>query len=129
MLELGFAGFLLAHGGIHASFLAPRPPAKEGGPAWPFEVTHSWLLTPLGLSARVLRSLAIALVALTLCGYALAALGILGFLSSDLTAIAVTVASLSSILLLFLFFHPWLIVGVAIDLALIWIAMTRVLPA
>jgi hypothetical protein len=125
MLEIGFAGLLLAHAGIHASFLAPRPPAQPGAPAWPFDATRSWLLSPLGINARTLRILGLALVGLTLAGYALAALGVVGLLPAAVTAPSVMVASLASLALLGVFFHPWLVVGVLIDIVLVWVALTR----
>lgn len=71
--RLVVAGLLLAHAAIHAAFVAPRPPATAGGPAWPFDLGHSWILGPLGLDAEVGRVLGLALIAVTLGGFALAA--------------------------------------------------------
>ena|SRR5690349_14386985 len=129
MLELGFAGFLLAHAGVHASFLAPRPPAKEGAPAWPFDSSRSWLLTPLGVGAHALRLLVLALVAVTIGGYALCAIGILGLLPAELATASLVLASTASLGLLAIFFHPWLIIGVLIDAALVFVALTGTLSA
>jgi hypothetical protein len=120
MTRLLFAAFLLAHGAIHAAFISPRPPATAGGPAWPFDLGHSWVLAPLGLDPGVGRLLGVALVALTLGGFALAALSALGIGPAGLWPTAVTIGAIASIALLALFFHPWLVLGVAIDLVLLW---------
>lgn len=118
--RLLFAAFLLAHGGIHASFLAPRPPATPSGPAWPFELSRSWALTPLGVQAKTTRLLGTALVAVTIAAFALSALATAGFIPADVWGPATAAGALSSIALLVLFFHPWLVLGVAIDLGLLW---------
>jgi hypothetical protein len=118
--RLLFAGFLLAHGAIHASFLSPRPPATAGGPAWPFELTRSWVLTPLGVQPETARLLGMALVAATFGAFALAALAATGLLPSELSGPSTGVGAVASLALLVLFFHPWLVLGLAIDLGLLW---------
>jgi hypothetical protein len=120
MTRLLLAAFLLAHAAIHAGFVSPRPPATAGSPAWPFELGRSWILGPLGLDSGFGRTLGLALVALTLGGFALAALAALGLLPAGLWPVAVTIGALASIAVLAVFFHPWLVLGVAIDLALLW---------
>ncbi len=116
------AGFLFAHGLIHASFLAARPPATAGGPSWPFELDRSWLLSPLGMRADTTRGLGMALTAATIAGFALAALVALGILPASLWAVGIGVGAVSSLALLGLFYRPWLTLGVAIDLVLLWAA-------
>lgn len=113
------AGFLLAHGLIHASFLAPRPAATAGGPAWPFDLGRSWALTPLGLDSATTSVLGMALIAATIAGFGLAAVAALG-VAPGLWPVGVAVGGVASILLLGLFFHPWLALGVVIDLVLLW---------
>lgn len=76
--RLILTAFILAHTLIHVAFLGPRPPATAGGPPWPFELGHSWILDPQ------------------------------------------PVGSVGSLALLLSYFHPWLLLGVAIDLGLIW---------
>lgn len=121
MIKLLVAAFLLAHAGIHASFVSPRPPATAGGPQWPFDLAHSWLLTPLGAGAELTRVVGIALLALTVAGYAFAALSAIGIAPQGLWVPAVVVGSVASIGLLGVFFHPWLVLGLAIDVVLIWV--------
>ncbi len=60
---------------------------------------------------------------MTLAGYGLAALATLGLLPSWTWDPAVALGSLASLALLVLCFHPWLVVGVAIDLLLLWVAL------
>jgi hypothetical protein len=118
--KLIVAAFLLAHAGIHASFMAPRPPATASGPAWPFELSRSWILGPLGLGGDAARLLGIALVAVTIGGFALAALTAVGIAPVGLWVPAIVAGAVSSVALIGIFFHPWLVLGIAIDTVLIW---------
>lgn len=114
------AAFLLAHGALHASFLAPPPPAAPGGPTWPFDLASSWLLSPFGVPDTALRLLGIALIAVTIAAFGLAALAALGVLPSTLFVPATAAGAIASLALLIVFFHPWLVIGVAIDVGLLW---------
>ena len=120
MQTLIVAGFLVAHALIHASFLSPRPPATASGPQWPFELNHSWLLTPAGIGEGTLRSLGVALLALVLAGYAGAALATIGIAPAAAFVPGIAVGSVASAVMLAMFFHPWLVLGFAIDGALLW---------
>ena len=120
LLRLLVAGFLLAHAAIHAGFISARPPATAGGPAWPFELGHSWLLSPLGMGPDALRLVGLALFAALLGGYALAAIGAVGWLPSGAWVAGVVIGSAASLAMLVAFFHPWLALGVLIDLVLLW---------
>jgi hypothetical protein len=60
-----------------------------------------------------------ALVAVTIGGLVLAGTAVLGFVPGAIGTAAVMVGAIGSLALLLLFFHPWLVLGVAIDLALI----------
>ncbi|NJD29360.1 MAG: hypothetical protein FIA92_13820 [Chloroflexi bacterium] len=123
MTKLLVAAFLLAHGAIHAAFIGPRPPATAGGPAWPFELARSWLLTPAGFDADITRALGLALTAATLGGFALAALAVVGVLPIGVWFPTLFLGTVASIALLVLFFHPWLALGLVIDLGLLWLAL------
>jgi hypothetical protein len=120
LTKLTIAAFLLAHAGIHTGFVSPRPSAAAGGPAWPFDLTGSWLLTRLGVDGEIPRLLAITLIAATIGGYALAALAAAGVAPNVVWGPALLTGSLASIALLGVFFHPWLVVGFAIDAVLLW---------
>lgn len=121
--RLVIAGLLLAHGLIHVAFLAPRPPVTAGGPAWPFELGHSWLLGRLGVGSEATRLVGTALVAATLAGFALAALAAAGIGPGGLWSGALALGAVASLGLLTLYFHPWLALGVAIDLVVLWAAL------
>lgn len=120
LVRLVIAGFLLAHGAIHVGFVSPRAPATTGGPSWPFDLGRSWVLTPLGFDPELVRRVGTALVAATTASFALAALAAVAPLPAVLWAAAVSLGAAASIGLLALFFHPWLVLGVGVDLALLW---------
>jgi hypothetical protein len=123
LTRLSLAAFLLAHAAIHVAFVSPRPPATAGGPAWPFELGRSWILGPLGIEPELGRTLGVALVAVTFVGFAMAALAAAGVAPAGLWSVAVTIGAIASIAVLAVFFHPWLVLGVGIDLALLWAAL------
>jgi hypothetical protein len=114
------AGFLLAHAAIHVGFIAPPPPATAGGSKWPFATDQASLVTRLGLDPALVRGLATTLVAVTIAGYLLAALSALGVLPSAIWPMAIAIGSVASLGLLAACFHPWLLLGVVIDVALLW---------
>jgi hypothetical protein len=118
--RLILTAFILAHALIHVAFLGPRPPATAGGPPWPFDLGHSWILDPLGVRSEQARLVGTALVAITLGGFALASVAALGLGPQGLWLAAAAVGSVGSLALLIAYFHPWLLLGVAIDLGLIW---------
>ena len=114
------ASFLLAHAAIHLAFVAPSPPVTADGPAWPFTTNDSWLLQRLGLDPAAMRVVAGALVAATLIALVIAALAALGVVPAGLWVPALTVGAIASLGLLVAFFHPWLALGIAIDVGLLW---------
>jgi hypothetical protein len=120
LVRLVFAGLLLAHGLIHIAFVAPAPPATAGGPAWPFSTSQSWLFTRLGAGQDRARTFALALIATTILGFSLAALSVVGVLPTATWAPGIAIGAVSSLALLIAFFHPWLALGIGIDLILIW---------
>jgi hypothetical protein len=114
------AGFLLAHAAIHVGFIAPPPPATADGPTWPFATDRAWLVTRLGVAPARLHWLAIALVAVTIAGYTLAALTALGVLPPAVWPMGIAIGSIASLALIAACVHPWLLLGVVIDVALLW---------
>ena len=120
-MTLLLAGFLVAHGLIHLSYLTPAPPRTAGGPEWPFELQSSWLVTGLQLDPRLVRTLGTALVAGTATLLVAAGLATGGWLipAGWWEGLVLSGAGLS-ILTLGFFLHPWLSLGLAIDAALLW---------
>ena len=120
LVRLLVAAFLLGHGMIHASFLAPRPRQTATGPTWPFALERSWILDSFRVDRETGRLVGIALVAITIGGFGLAAVATLGVGPASLWAAAVGVGCVGSLGVLLLFFNPRLVLGVGIDLALVW---------
>ena len=126
-MKIIIALFLIAHGLVHAGLAAaPNPDDPDSKPGAFFtSPERSWLLPKLGLSAAAVRLTGIILVALATLGFVLAGLGVFGMpgLSEIWRTLAVASAGVS-LLLLILFWHLWLIVGVLIDIgvlvALLW---------
>jgi hypothetical protein len=111
---------LVVHGLIHASYLSPAP-QTAGGPAWPFELTRSWLVTGLGLDPGIVRALGTAAVVVTLVLLVAAGLATLGWIVPAAWWPALVAGGAgASLATLILFFHPWIVLGLAIDLGLIW---------
>ena len=78
------------------------------------------MLSPLGVGSEGLRVLGFALFALTLASFALAAIAAVGFLPPGVWAWSTVIGAAASLVMLLVFFHPWLAVGVAIDLLALW---------
>ena len=127
MIKIALAIFLIAHGLVHAILAAaPNPSDPDAKPGAFFTaLERSWLLPRLGLNASTAQWIGILLVALVTLGFILAGLGLFGV--PGINAVWRTAAIIStalSLLLLILFWHPWLVVGVLIDIgilvALLW---------
>lgn len=118
--QLAVAGLLLGHALIHGGYISRRPPAKAGAPAWPFELERSWLLRGLGIGPGIARLVGTALVAATIGAFVLSALAAVGIVPASWWAGSVVVGAVASLGVLLTFFHPWLVLGVAIDLVLLW---------
>jgi hypothetical protein len=122
MWKILFALFLVAHGLVHAGLAAAPDPSDPDAKPFAFFTSsrRSWLLPRLGLSSSIIQWLGIILVALATLGFVLAGLGVFGV--PGLVLVWRTVAVISacvSLMLLILFWHLWLLVGVLIDIAVL----------
>ena len=125
-IRIVFVLFLIAHGWVHMS-LAQVPVPQPGAlrtpymPAWWRDaVDPAWPASRLGLAPQFTRTLGWVLWLLVVTGYTLAGASLLlapG--QSALWQAFTTGASVLSLALLALYWHPWLPVGVLIDLALL----------
>lgn len=113
--------FLVAHGLIHLSYVAPAPAA----PNYPFNLSKSWLVTAIGLDEPSVRLLGIGLTTLTVIGFVLCGFAGAGIIIPQYWASSLLLASsIVSLLLLFLFWHSWLVLGVTVDITLL-VALLR----
>jgi hypothetical protein len=110
---------LVAHGLVHALFFSPQPPDEPDAAKWPFDLTRSWVLAPLGVRPGTMRTVGAASLILLVVAYVAAAVGLLGIVPA-LFVPAMVVGSVTSLVMLGLFFHRWLLLGVAIDVVLLW---------
>jgi hypothetical protein len=128
------AAFLFGHGWIHTMYVMPQPKATAtttSGAQWAFELDHSRVLAPLGLAVSAQRTLGTLLVAGTVAGFSIAALATIPLIVPAAAWSALVVgSSVASLLLMGLFFHRGLVIGIAIDVVLLWVALASVwLPA
>lgn len=110
------AGFLLLHGLLHLAVWLPKPEPDPAKPP-PFEPDHSAVLTAAHVPVKSVHALAIGLAAGTCAAYLLAAVAVaLGAPFAVGVAIA---AALVGLVLKGLYFHPWLSIGVLLDLGVL----------
>ena len=114
LLKIVVGLLLAAHGLVHLLYFVANSDEK-----WPFTVEESWLLPEV---AR--RPVAIALVASTVLGFALLGLAVAGVpgLGAIWPALAV-VSAAASLLTLVVFGNAQLVAGIAIDLAVLALAI------
>ena len=115
---IGIGLFLLAHGLIHVAIYAP-PTAADA----PFDPGHSWLSSGARQARPLLLTFAYAsAAAFTVAGIAL-------FAKQDWWRPAAIVGAALSLLLLALFFNPWITVGVAINVTVIFVLVQTDWPS
>lgn len=127
------AAFLVAHGLIHLLFFVPQaapqpraeaqPTAAGSAMAWPFDLSRSWLSGTGRLSAGTVRATAVGLVGLVVVGFGLAGLATGGLLvPAGAWSALLVVAAVGSLATFALVPGVGLLLGVAIDLAILWLA-------
>lgn len=113
-------GFLALHGLLHLAVWLPKPAPDPAKPP-PFEPDHSAVLTAVHVPVRSVHKLAIGLATAACAAYLLAAV-VVAVGSSWAVGVAV-VAALLGLVLKGLYFHPWLSVGVLLDLGVLTAAL------
>ena len=101
MLRVLLGAFIVAHGLLTAFIWLS--PAKAGAP---FRATHSWLLGEA-------RPLAVVVALVAAAGFVLAGVGVI----ADQAGIG---AGAVALLLMTLFFNPWLLAGIAISVGILY---------
>ncbi len=115
--------FLLFHALIHTGYLSPAPP-PSGGLEWPFEMGKSWVVTQVGLSADVVRAIGTALIGVVIVAMVGAALATFGIVVPQAWWRALVAAgATASMLTLVLFFHPWIVLGLVLEVALLYLVL------
>jgi hypothetical protein len=121
------AAVMLGHGLVHAMFVMPQPTAKAGGTEWPFDMAKSWLVTAAGLDVNLVRMIGVAFIGVVVVGFMLAALATVGVVvPSGAWPALVSFSAVASAVMLVLFFTPQLLLGLAIDAVLVWVALAAV---
>ena len=118
MAEPLLALFLLAHGLVHLAIYAIRPDPSK---AAPFNPSRSWALAGRGTTTEVMRRTSTGLAVGTAVAYAAA--GSVLLLDAPWIGLG-AVAALLGLALKSLWFHPWLTVGVLIDVTVLAAVLT-----
>ncbi|MFC7259317.1 hypothetical protein [Streptomyces lutosisoli] len=114
MITALVSGFLVVHGLLHpGTWTAPVPSGKPP----PFDPGHSWALTAAHVSAAPVRAASLALSWYTALLYVVAGVGVVA--GSDWWAGTAIVAAASGLVLKTIWFHPWLTVGILLDMGVI----------
>ncbi len=118
--------FFIAHAFIHISLTwvpIPKPGAMRTPffPSWMRSDTDpKWPISKLGLPANLVRIAGSILLLAVTVAFCLAALGLFGVTGLNNLWISLAVgASIVSIVLTSLFWHPWLPAGVLLDVAIL----------
>jgi hypothetical protein len=112
-IRLAMALLLAFHALVHTGFLTPEPEPKPGAPPWPFRLDRSWVLSRFHASPRLNQIIGKGLVAVTIAAAIVAAAALLtgqGWWAGPAAASAV-----ASLVLLGLYLHPMLTLGIAVD--------------
>jgi hypothetical protein len=114
LLRLVTGAFLILHGLIHLGAVAPRPGASREG-LWAFFTTDSRLLR--GQGPQEMRPVGIALFVLATVGFVLA--GLVELIGLGAWRVLAAASALDSLLLLILYWHRLLEVGVLLNVAIL----------
>ncbi len=106
--------FLIAHGLVHLLYVTPRP---KDDPSYPFVPEARWIARAVGIAPATAKTVAGVMALLSAVLFAIA--GIAALADASMWQPTAVVASVTSLVLMLLFFHPWLLIGVAIDVAII----------
>ena len=113
--------FLAAHGLLHLAIWLPHPEPEPAKPP-PFHPDHSAVLVAAHTPPAAVHALSLALAAVTAAAYLLAA-GAVVWGAGWAVPVTVT-AALAGLTLKGLYFHPWLLLGIALDLFVLVLALT-----
>jgi hypothetical protein len=112
--------FLVLHGLLHLGIWVPSP--RRDGPEPPFVPDRSALLTAAAVPTAAAHRLSVLLAVVAAGAYVTAGLAV-AFDTAWAVPLAVA-AAVTGLALKLVFFHPWLILGVLLDLAVLIAAAT-----
>ena len=117
MLKTIVAIFVILHGLTHAIMaMVPNPKAPDAGIATFYPGLGSWLLARLGFSESTTRTTAILLSVIATLGFVATGLALFGILVPfDWWRTLAIGSAAVSLLLIVIFWDPYLIVGLLID--------------
>ena len=116
LARIGLGLLLAAHGLVHLLWLAP-----SDDPAWPFRLDRSSLV-----SEAIRKPIAVVLIALIVVGFTLLGLGVWGVAGlTSIWPVLAAGAAIASLAALVLFWDRQLLWGVAIDVAVIVVALSH----
>jgi hypothetical protein len=119
MLELATGAFLILHGLVHLGYVSPKPT----DPRYPFAPERAWVVSAAHLDAGAAKGLFTALAALVVAAFTLAGIGVL--VGAGWWPVLAGAGAIASLVVLVLGFHPWLALGVGLDLAIVAAVATR----
>ena len=128
MTRIMIGVFFILHGLVHAGLAAaPIPKDATSRPGSFFtHPSRSWLLRRMHFTPGAIRTAGLSLVVLTTLGFVLAGMAALGVppMAGTLAPLLI-ISSTLSLILLGLFWHPWLSLGVLIDIAILLLWVVR----
>lgn len=131
MLRTILGIFLIGHGIAHAGLAsAPDPTESDSTPGAFFtQKGRSRLFQQLDLDPTLVQRIGIVLAGISIVGFILTGMGVLGMPGLEMIWQGLAlVSSVASLILLILFWHPWIILGVVIDIGLILLAVLNSWP-
>jgi hypothetical protein len=114
--------FLAVHGVLHLAVWLPHPTPDPAKPP-PFNPDHSAVLTAVAVPPSTATSVAHGLAGTAALTYVLAAIGAVAH--TDWVVGMAACAAAVGLILKALFFNPWLVVGIALDVAVLAAALTE----
>jgi hypothetical protein len=120
MSDALLVAFLVAHGLVHLAIWLPHPTPDPAKPP-PFEPGHSAVLTRASVSPPTIEHVAFALTWATAAAYVVAAVGVA--VGAPWAVPALAGAALAGLALKAVFFHPWLSIGVVLDVLVLTSAL------
>lgn len=124
MIDVIAGLFLAAHGLVHLLYVTPAP---ADDPNYPFVPESRWIVRTLRLKPASAKAFAGSLAVLVAIVFVAAGVALLA--DASVWERAAVIASAISLVLMVVFFHPWLSIGIAIDVAIIASLMWLHVPA